>query len=164
MVYLQDTSPANGCLRVIPGTHRAPHPLHESQNAHAESLSKVEEPNDPLYLSVNDQLELPVHYGDVVFGDSRLIHGSFPNQSNEERTLITLWFHPHYSRLPDAMQARICEMFYRKGVDTDPDGPNTMTLPNWPLQHRQKVAPLFPEYPENVEPYPWCREPRWPEK
>ncbi len=164
MVYLQDTNVENGCLRVIPGTHRVPHPFHESQDAHAESLSRVDDPHDPLYLHVKGQVEVPVRYGDVVFGDSRLIHSSFPNQSQEERTLITLWFHPHYARLPEAIQARIYEMFQRKGVDTDPDGPNSMTLPNWPPHYRRKVESLFPHCPENVEPNPWCREPDWPEK
>ena len=138
--------------------------FHKSKNAHTESISKVEDPDDPLYYSVNNELEVPVRYGDVVFGDSRMIHGALSNQSEEERTLITLWFHPHYKRLPEAMQARICEMFHRKGVDTDPDGTKSLTLQNWPLEHRQQVAPLFPDCPENVEPYPWCREPRWPDK
>ena len=91
-----------------------------------------------------------------------MIHGSFPNKSEDERTLITLWFHPNYDMLPGAMQARICEIFYRKGVDTDPDGDEDMILSNWPEDRRQSIESLFPSCPKDAEPYPWCRIPSWP--
>ena len=95
MIYLQDTYPENGCLRVIPGSHRIQHTLHESVNAHTEAVSRVENPKDSIYLSATDEFKVNVNIGDVIIGDSRLIHGSYPNLSYEERTLITLWYHPN---------------------------------------------------------------------
>ena len=161
MIYLQDTNPQNGCLRVIPRSHRSYHALHSNQKAHTESASRVEDPNDSIYNSLSEEVSVPVKCGDVIVGDARLIHGSFPNQSEDERTLITLWYHPHYNMLPGAMQSRICEIFHRKGVDTDPDGEESMTLLKWPERFRQPIEALFPSCPEDAEPYPWCRIPSW---
>ena len=48
MVYLQDTNLKNGCLRVIPGSHRSFHSLHLNQSAHTESVSRVEDPDDQI--------------------------------------------------------------------------------------------------------------------
>ena len=45
--------------------------------------------------------------------------------------------------LPPAMQARICEIFSRKGVDTDPDGEEAMMPSNWPDNKRQSIETLF---------------------
>ena len=117
---------------------------------------------DRIYNSIPEEVAVPVKYGDVIVGDVRLIHGSFPNKSEDERTLITLWFHPNYDMLPGAMQARIFEIFSRKGVDTDPDGEEAMMPSNWPANIRQSIEALFPSCPEYVEPYPWCRIPSWP--
>jgi len=162
MIYLQDTNLQNGCLRVIPGSHRYFHSLHLNQSAHTESVSRVEDPDDLIYNSIPEEEPVPVKYGDVIVGDARLIHGTFPNKSEDERTLITLWYHPNYDMLPVAMQSRICEIFHRKGVDTDPDGEDAMMLLNWPENKRQSIEAFFPSCPEDVEPYPWCRIPSWP--
>ncbi|MAA91537.1 MAG: phytanoyl-CoA dioxygenase family protein [SAR324 cluster bacterium] len=161
MIYLQDTSTKNGCLRVIPGSHRTPHSLHDSNNAHSESISRVENPEDPLYQSVDGEHAVPVQYGDVLVGDARLIHGTFPNVADDERTLITLWFHPNYSNLPGPIQVRIHEIFMRKGVDTDPDGLDSMTLLNWPEEEKKIVEPMFPAHPPNVTAEVWDRNPHW---
>ena len=161
MIYLQDTTKKNGCLRVVPGSHRNPHFLHDNDKVHTESISKVEDSQDPLYLSVEEEEPVMVQFGDVVVGDARLLHGTFPNQTDDERTLITLWFHPNYKSLPGSIQARIREIFLRKEVDTDPDGANAMSLYDWPQKNRALVEPLFPLCPDNVEPETWNRQPKW---
>ena len=102
-------------LEVLPGSHRKIHGLHENEKAHTEGVSRVENPEDPLYQSIEGEREVSVNFGDVVIGDARLIHGAYPNQSDQERTLITLWYHPDYSKLPDPIQTRIHEIFVRKG-------------------------------------------------
>ena len=79
MIYLQDTTPQNDCLHVIPGSHKKLHDLHHV-NAHTESLSRVENPRDGLFKSLPDQAAIPVNSGDVIVGDARLIHGAFPNE------------------------------------------------------------------------------------
>ena len=32
-----------------------------------------------------------------MLGDNRVLHGARQNVSGDRRTVITLWFHPHYS-------------------------------------------------------------------
>ena len=158
MIYLQDTQPQNGCLRVIPGSHRKLHELHYV-NAHTESLSRVENPNDRLFESLPDQVAVPINSGDVIVGDARLIHGAFPNEQSEDRTLITLWFHPNYNSLTPALQSRISEIFLRTGVDTDPDAPEKKTPLDWPDENRIGCDFYFPKKLAGIDPNPWCRIP-----
>ena len=161
MIYLQETRPQNGCLRVIPRSHHVLHEFHQA-NAHTEALSRVENPEDPLFQPHEDQVAVPVNCGDVVVGDARLIHGAFANAQAEERTLITLWFHPNFQALAPALQSRICDIFLRKGHDTDPGGAEKRTLLDWPEELRRGVDAYFPEMEKPVPPNPWCRVPERP--
>ncbi len=161
MYYLTDTTPENGCLRVLPRSHRRRHALHDADAAHGESLSRVDDPNDPLYGSLEDEVPVPVRAGDLVIGDARLLHSAYANQSEEERSLITLWFHPNFRGLPASMRARIRQVFDRQGVDTDPGGGELMTLDDWPEVSRQQIADLLPASGPDVEPHAWNRIPDW---
>lgn len=162
MVYLTDTSPANGCLRAIPGSHRRSHPLHKAIKAHDESLSRVADPDHPLYQMHADAVPIAVRAGDVVFGDARLIHSAFPNDSGSDRSLLTLWYHPNLASLPAAMRATIRNVYDRCEGDTDPAGPNPMTPGDWPEAALRLVRDLLPPAVDGVTPHPWNRMPRWP--
>ncbi len=159
MIYLTATTPANGCLRVIPRSHRCRHPLHEAPEAHAEDLSRVANPNDPLYHAMPGETAVPVSPGDVVIGDARLLHGSFANVSDAERTLLTLWYHPDFARLPAGMRSRIREIFLRRGVDTDPAAGEAMLVSDWPGPQLRKVRALLPDYAGKAPPHAWNRRP-----
>ncbi|MGI9332171.1 MAG: phytanoyl-CoA dioxygenase family protein [Gammaproteobacteria bacterium] len=159
MIYLTRTTQHNGCLRVIPGSHRQRHPLHDKPPAHAEALAKVAKPHDPIYASAAGEQAVPVEPGDVVIGDARLLHGAYDNRSEHERTLITLWYHPDFSNLPPGMQARIREVFYRRGVDTDPESSNAMIMEDWPASQRQQIESLFPVRAADALPHAWNRQP-----
>ncbi|MDH3658807.1 MAG: phytanoyl-CoA dioxygenase family protein [Alphaproteobacteria bacterium] len=161
MYYLTDTTPENGCLRVLSGSHRRRHALHDADAAHGESLSRVDDPNDPLYGSINDEVPVPVRAGDLVIGDARLLHSAYANRSDQERSLITLWFHPNFRGLPAGMRARIRQVFDRQGVDTDPGGATAMTLDDWPEASKRQVADLFPPPLRGIAPHAWNRTPDW---
>ena len=47
MIYLTDTNFKNGCLRVIPGSHRHDHPLHHLDAAHSEGMQGFSDPSEP---------------------------------------------------------------------------------------------------------------------
>ena len=86
MYYLVDTTPSNGCLRVIKGSHLNRHPLHDIlPSAHGESLQRVDDANHPAYQHFPGEVDIPVKAGDLVIGDSRLLHASHGNQSDERR-------------------------------------------------------------------------------
>ena len=64
MIYLQDTQPQNGCLRVIPGSHRKLHELHYT-NAHTKSLSREE---NRLFEPIPGQVAVPINPRDLIVG------------------------------------------------------------------------------------------------
>lgn len=62
--YPVDTSPANGCLRVIPGSHRRRHPLHDLlHGSYTADLRMMADPASPASQTFADELALPVSAG-----------------------------------------------------------------------------------------------------
>ena len=114
-LYMTDTTRQNGCLRLVPGTHRRRHPLHDLVDAHDPTLAEVKNPDDAAFASHPDEIDVPVTAGDVVVVDARLIHGAHPNRSGRERTNITLWWHPDYESLPASLRARIWHVLRARG-------------------------------------------------
>jgi len=160
MYYLADTSPENGCLRVVPGSHRRRHALHALlPGAHAERLAGAADLADPAFAAVGDERAVPVAAGDLVIGDARLLHGAHANRSTAERPLITLWYHPHFARQPAAIRARVARILHREGVDTDPADDSTPFPGGWPAAARARIAPLLAEYGGRAAPLAWNRNP-----
>ena len=145
MYYLVDTTPYNGCLRVIGGSHLNRHPLHDIlPSAHGEALQRVEDPDHLAYQHMPGEIDLPVKAGDLVIGDSRLLHASHGNRSDERRTVITLWYHPFFALLPVSMQAHIGRL--RQSVA-------------WSGADWERIAELAPVCDGDVEPLKWNRNP-----
>ena len=160
-LYLTDTRRENGCLRVLPGSHRRPHPLHDVIDAHDPALAAVEDPDDPVFASQPDEVDVPVAAGDVVIADARLVHGAHPNRSGRERTNITLWWHPLYADLPPELRARLWCVVEREEIDTDTAADRSLRPHRWPEPYRSQVLPVMAEDPGPVEPEAWDRKPRF---
>ena len=158
-LYMTDTTLQNGCLRLIPGTHRKPHPLHDLVDAHDPTLAEVKNPDDHAFASHPDEVDVPVTAGDVVVVDARLIHGAHPNRSDRERTNITLWWHPDYEGLPAPIKTRIWQVYEREGIDTDFDADRSLRPDTWPEPHRSQALPFVVTDPGPAEPEPWVRTP-----
>ena len=89
--YLTDTSVANGCLRVIPGTHLRRIDLHEMiPDAHGEDARALEI-DSPAFMDHPDAVDLPMRAGDLVVADGRLLHAAHPNTTDARRTLMLAW-------------------------------------------------------------------------
>ena len=74
MYYLTDTTPHNGCLRVIPGSHYKHNPLHDLiMEPHAGEISSAKNLNRPEFSTRPDEVDVPVKAGDLLIGDSRLL-------------------------------------------------------------------------------------------
>ncbi|MBV7334517.1 phytanoyl-CoA dioxygenase family protein [Chloroflexi bacterium TSY] len=147
MYYLVDTNPHNGCLRVIKGSHRKRHPLHDAlPEAHADTLSRATNPDHPAYQPVAEDMAVPVTAGDLVIGDSRLLHGAYGNQSDQWRTLIILWYHPDYDASPERIRA-----YLPQRVEDE------MRAAAWPAPAQKLVQSLLPTYDGDVEPLAWNR-------
>lgn len=85
---LDDADEENGCLKVVPGSHKGelrPHrPLHGSDRNSSHILSVELTPDDPVVL-------LPLKRGDMTVHNEMIIHGSGGNNSlaRWRRTYIT---------------------------------------------------------------------------
>ena len=145
MIYLVDTSPENGCLRLIPGSHLKRHPLHDAlPDAHGEALGRMEDPAHLAYQRAEGEVDVPVKAGDVVMGSARLLHAAHGNRSRQRRTNITLWYYPAYAELPESIQAFLAE----KEIPSD-----------WYEQNRDLIEPLWPRYEGDAEPIRMNRVP-----
>ena len=145
MYYLIDTEPGNGCLRLIPGSHRKRHRLHDDvPDAHTDEIKRMMDPDHPAYQPVADSVDVPVRAGDLVIGDSRLLHGSYGNRSDRRRTVITLWYFPAFEGLSGPLRAHLTE-------GRIPE--------SWPESACTLVAPLWPRYTGAAEPLEVNRKP-----
>ena len=146
MYYLVDTSIENGCLRVIAGSHRKRHRIHDTvHTTHSEELGRAADPSNPAYQPIPEDMAVPVRAGDLVIGDARLLHGSFPNQTGERRTVITLWYHPNFEISPPPIQSSVSR--------------EQTHVSSWPPQARKLVQKLVPTYEGDAEPLEWNRVP-----
>ena len=116
MYYLTDTRPENGCLRVIPGSHLKRHLLHDQiSERHTDQLSRFENPEDPEFSFVENEIDVPLRAGDVVLGYGSLLHASHANRSDERRTVLTMWYYPDFANLPDRTKATVALAEKRTG-------------------------------------------------
>lgn len=144
MYYLIDTNRNNGCLRIIPGSHRKRHRLHDLPPAHTDEIQRAAE-GHPALEPDPDEVDVPVKAGDLVIGDARLIHAAYPNRSSQRRTVITLWFCPTYDELPETLQA----VYGRPWSKPD----------NWSEADWGLVKPLLATYEGEIAPLPHNRIP-----
>lgn len=146
MYYLVDTSEYNGCLRLISGSHRKRFPMHDIlPEAHTDAIRRATDPTHPAFQPVEGDTAVPVNAGDLVIGDARLLHGAYANQSNQWRTVITLWYHPLFNTAPDRIRAHLSQKQSRVAA--------------WPAESQAQVKPLVPTYEGEALPLEWNREP-----
>lgn len=85
-IYLDDADEANGCLKVIPGSHQGK-PIHPFKPG-----SRFEV--DPAYIDQNNIVSVPLKAGEMIFFDPYLLHFSDLNRSNIPRRAIIYTYHP----------------------------------------------------------------------
>ncbi len=143
MYYLQDTDESNGCLRVIPGSHRRRVDLHaQLPEAHSDAVS-----DSPVAFSRHaGEVPVPVRAGDVVVGDARVLHATHANSSARERTCLTLWYAPRFASLPAAIRVK---MAAQRG--TPPAGAEPEAL--------RRLRGLLPKQRRAQDPGPYNRTP-----
>lgn len=149
MYYLVDTTPENGCLRVIPGSHRQRHSIHDiPRKAHQDdAVGRAEDMQHPAMRKAEGEIDVPVQAGDVVMGDSRLLHSAHGNNSDAWRTVLTIWYWPAYNELPNEVKALVVRSL------EDP------TWQSW-VQNTQSITKhLIPHYDGKDESISWNNQP-----
>ena len=82
---LTDSSPANGGLSVIPGSHKCVLPFDVVENYDGQALRKVARTRN---VREDQALSLTLSPGEATIFSGRLVHGSGPNRSTKRRVAI----------------------------------------------------------------------------
>lgn len=88
-VYLDDSTPENGCLRVIPGSHRLGPLLHRFT---FEGARRTMIADRRLVADRSRWRELPVRAGGIQVHSANLLHSSRANMTDRPRRAVLLWY------------------------------------------------------------------------
>ena len=90
-VAVLDATVENGCLQVVPGSHRGDLAVHCN---YVEGKRQYFQVNIPDSLVAPNHLPLPMKAGDVLFFHKKLMHSSLPNTSDGVRWSFDLRYNP----------------------------------------------------------------------
>ena len=104
-IALSPTSRANGCLRIIPGSHTARHehrPVDPAANWFVQGADGIDETH---------AVDVEMHPGDVAIFDEGILHGSEANLSDQPRLGVSFRYSPpdvrfHIDQWSDAARIR----------------------------------------------------------
>ena len=121
-------------LRVIPGSHYRHNPLHDViDEPHSPDLQAGSDLTADDFSDRPDEIDVPIKAGDLLIGDSRLLHATHANASDQRRTVLTLWYQTDLRSLPEKIQAQMVA--------------KTQKIPaDWNDETRARVAALMPTY------------------
>jgi hypothetical protein len=88
MLFLDDATVENGCLEVVPGSHREGLPCRRA----LEGLGGME--IDPAKYDHARLLPVPVEAGTVIFFGPFLVHRSLPNRTGADRRALLFSYQP----------------------------------------------------------------------
>ena len=66
-----------------------------------------------------DEIDVPIKAGDLLIGDSRLLHATHANASDQRRTVLTLWYQTDLRSLPEKIQAQMVAKTQKIPADWD---------------------------------------------
>lgn len=87
MIFLDDATTENGCLTVLPGSHKAGPRDHNIPKGDAWRLQERAELKDR-----SRWLELPVPAGGMELHHCNMLHGSAASKNNTPRSAIVIWY------------------------------------------------------------------------
>lgn len=97
-IALDDATPDNGCIKVIPGSHHWG--LQEWGHIAQEQEAPLTNRDD---IDRSRQIDVPLAAGSAVLFHSLMVHGSGPNQTDRPRnTALYAYFSPHVRYVPGA--------------------------------------------------------------
>lgn len=97
-IALDDATPDNGCIKVIPGSHHWG--LQEWGHIAQQQGAPLTNRED---LDCSRQIDVPLAAGSAVLFHSLMVHGSGPNQTDRARnTALYAYFSPHVRYVPGA--------------------------------------------------------------
>jgi ectoine hydroxylase-related dioxygenase (phytanoyl-CoA dioxygenase family) len=106
-IPLDDATPENGCMRVIPGTQRGHRDLGQRSTDTPDLIQDQPFELPPDLVDEARAVDIILRRGDLSLHDSYLVHGSEPNRSGNRRAALTIRYVPAVTRIehrPDRMQ------------------------------------------------------------
>ena len=88
VLFLDDASRINGCLEVVPGSHRTT----LAKGREVDGFGSFE--MDPDHFDAEQLVALEVTAGSVVFFGPRLVHRSLPNTASSDRRTLLFSYQP----------------------------------------------------------------------
>jgi ectoine hydroxylase-related dioxygenase (phytanoyl-CoA dioxygenase family) len=101
-VALEHSTVENGCLRVIPRSHRD-HVLHPHLHEDRSDLTLNQRMADDAF-DARDAVDIELEPGQMSLHDVYMIHGAAPNRSTERRTGVALRYMPATSHFDRALR------------------------------------------------------------
>lgn len=105
---VDDSTRENGCLRVIPGTHKLD--LKEYQRV-TDIPNPLESQIDPKYVDESQAVDIELRAGGISIHHPNIIHGSQANRSPRRRCGLTLRYIPASTRI--TAQPWACQFLLR---------------------------------------------------
>ena len=99
-IAIDDSDVENGCMRVIPGSHKRGIVTHGTSEREGNLLSINQEIPDEL-VDTSHAIDLELSAGQVSVHHGQLFHASMPNTSNRRRCGLTVRFIPPEARQVD---------------------------------------------------------------
>lgn len=94
-IAVDDSDVENGCMRVIPGSHKNGVVTHGKSDRDGNLLSINQEIPDEL-VDDSEALDLELRAGQMSVHDGQIFHASMPNGSDRRRCGLTIRFIPPY--------------------------------------------------------------------
>jgi ectoine hydroxylase-related dioxygenase (phytanoyl-CoA dioxygenase family) len=95
-VALTDSTPANGCVRAIPGTHKGPTLRHVERKGDRNLLARGQRIDRGIDETA--AVDFVLRVGEFSMHDVRLVHGSLPNEGAGPRIGLAFFYIPAHVR------------------------------------------------------------------
>lgn len=105
-IALDDATPENGCMRVIPGSHRGHRDLGQRLVDVPDLIQDRPYELPPDVFDPSRAVDIVMRRGDVSLHDSYLVHGSEPNRSAGRRAALTIRYVSATTRIKDQPDRR----------------------------------------------------------
>ena len=124
---------------MLPQSHRRRLDAHELIGTHDDGIRHLDPATSPGYRTLPGEVDVAVAAGDLVVGDSRVLHAAHANTTGQRRTVLTTWYLPRFDELSERLRAAYQELIK----------PPPRSLP---ADELALVQPLLTDYRGDAEP------------
>lgn len=135
-----DSHPGNGCMRVIPGSHRGPARAHVETRAADNLLTRGQTIEG---VDEGEAVDLVLRAGQFSLHHDNIIHGSAPNESDDRRIGVALTY---FSTATRSLQGRLSALLVRGEDRHGHWAPDVVARADWDpaaIAHMERCAAIY---------------------